>query len=91
MQDINVIIVDKEGNYFEGHSKWTKNKRKAKIYKNKITAIRHYFSNENKYKNIYVVEVEFKEISKPVKIERKDFIKCNNGDFKWAEKQGKVI
>lgn len=82
MREKNVIVVDKEGNYFEGHSKWTKNK---------ITAIRHYFSNENKYENIYVVEVEFNEISEPVKIEREDFIKCNNRDFKWSEKQGKVI
>lgn len=68
-----------------------KTRERQRFIKNKTTAIRHYFSNENKYKNIYAVEVEFKEVSEPVKIEREDFIKCNNGNFKWAEKQGKVI
>ncbi len=91
MDNTNVIIIDKEGNYFEGHSQWTNNKRKAKIYKNKTTAIRHYFSNKNKYKDIYIVEVEFREISKPQKIEREDFIRCNNADYKWVEKQGKIM
>lgn len=87
--DSNVIIIDSQGNYFEGHSKWTKNMRKAKIYKNKTTAIRHYFSNEGKYKDIYIVEVEFKITSKfPQKIEKEDFIKCNNIDFIHAEKKG---
>ena len=86
-----VIIVDNKGNYFEGHSKWTKNERKANIYKNRKTAIKHYFSNQKKYKNLYTVEVLFKEIEKPEKITREDFIKNNNVDFIYAEERDEII
>lgn len=86
-----VIIVDNNGNYFEGHSKWTKNQRKANIYKNRKTAIRHYFSNKNKYKNLYTVEVLFQEIESPKLIEEKDYIECNNLDYIYAKERDEVV
>lgn len=58
-------IQNKEGLYATyGRSEFHKDLRFAKLYKSKKTALRHYFNNKGDYKDLTLVGLEIKEISR---------------------------
>lgn len=58
-------IQNKEGLYATyGRSEFHKDLRFARLYKSKKTALRHYFNNKGDYKDLTLVGLEIKEISR---------------------------
>lgn len=58
-------IQNKEGLYATyGRSEFYKDLRFARLYKSKKTALRHYFNNKGDYKDLTLVGLEIKEISR---------------------------
>ena len=58
-------IQNKEGLYATyGRSEFHKDLRFARLYKSKKTALKHYFSNRGEYKDLTLVGLEIKEISR---------------------------
>ena len=58
-------IQNQEGLYATyGRSEFHKDLRFARLYKSKKTALRHYFNNKGDYKNLTLVGLEIKEISR---------------------------
>ena len=58
-------IQNKEGLYATyGRSEFHKDLRFARLYKSKKTALRHYYNNKGDYKNLALIGLEIKEISR---------------------------
>ena len=58
-------IQNKEGLYATyGRSEFHKDLRFARFYKSKKTALRHYFNNKGDYKDLTLVGLRIKEISR---------------------------
>lgn len=58
-------IQNKEGLYATyGRSEFHKDLRFARLYKSKKTALRHYFNNKGDYKDLTLVGLGIKEISR---------------------------
>ena len=58
-------IQNKEGLFATyGRSEFHKDLRFARLYKSKKTALKHYFNNKGEYKNLTLVELQIKIVSK---------------------------
>ena len=67
MEEIKVVyaIQNKEGLFATyGRSEFKEDLRFARLYKSKKTALKHYFSNKGEYKDLTLVEVQVKIVSK---------------------------
>lgn len=58
-------IQNKEGLFATyGRSEFHKDLRFARLYKSKKTALKHYFNNKGEYKNLTLVGLQIKIVSK---------------------------
>ena len=65
VEKIVYAIQNKEGLYATyGRSEFHKDLRFARLYKSKKTALRHYFNNNGDYKDLALIGLEIKEISR---------------------------
>lgn len=84
------IIRDKEGKYYIGHcGKFGDDVTKARIFKSPKTAIRHYYSEDDKYEDLEVVQITI-ELSEGLKITDELYETYNNYDYQvWKRKNNK--
>lgn len=67
MEEIKVVyaIQNKEGQFATyGRSEFKEDLKFARLYKSKKTALKHYFSNKGEYKDLTLVEIQLKIVSK---------------------------